>query len=183
MCSGTSLCGIMSPELNGGGPDRLLDRWHALPAYTDVARNLFQLRTEENGCEYRRSGDGPTVRSSRRNHGRHGPHVVKDRLCPAATVHGGTVRDFLVAQESGGFRFYLMLLLPVWRSSTLQADDPSLPAVQSRAEIHTSSRHRAERRKSNANRLGPTPRRAHSVSSRNQYGRIELREAASSVSA
>ena len=54
----------MSPELNGGGPDRLLDRWHALPAYTEVARNLFQLRTEENECEYRRSGDGPTVRST-----------------------------------------------------------------------------------------------------------------------
>jgi hypothetical protein len=68
-------------------------------------------------------------------------------------------------------------------SATLQADDPSMPAVQSQAEIHTSSRHRAERRKSHANRLGPRPRRAHSVSSRNQYGRIELRGAASSVSA
>jgi hypothetical protein len=27
-------------------------------------------------------------------------------------VHGGAVKDFLVVQESGGFRFYLMLLRP-----------------------------------------------------------------------
>jgi hypothetical protein len=31
--------------------DRLLDLWHAVLAYTEVARNLFQLRTEENRCE------------------------------------------------------------------------------------------------------------------------------------
>jgi len=130
-----------------------------------------------------RGDPGMLATERRRNHGRHGPHVVKDRLCPAATGAWRHGQRFPGCSGRRWFPFYLMLLLPVWRSSTPQADDPSMPAVRSQAGIHTSSRHRAERRKSHANRLGPRPRRAHSVSSRNQYGRIELRGAASSVSA
>lgn len=258
MCSGTSLCGIMSPVLNGGGrvfglntgsPLRIAVRVDLLSSIAvlsclepragsahfvhapricrrtvcSIAGMLSQPIPKSleiySSFELKKMNaniaalamvlrlDLPRVEvpsDSYRDHSAarqtiEGRMTNDDRTCGTAAAgpqaeafegHGPRLRTALTctARADAGMlateRRRTELADDRHRSSaTLQADDPSMPAVQSQAEIHTSSRHRAERRKSHANRLGPRPRRAHSVSSRNQYGRIELRGAASSVSA